>query len=60
MDKEPFGIGGFLPWDKVYSYEPLEGLDTTVSRSTSSVCRPTFGLNMSPLRSIWSTCFYLV
>ena len=27
QDKEPFGIGGFLPWDKVYSYEPLEGLD---------------------------------
>lgn len=27
QDKEPFGIGGFLPWDKVYSYEPLEGLN---------------------------------
>ena len=25
--KEPFGIGGDLPWEKVYSYEPLEGLD---------------------------------
>lgn len=27
QDKEPFGIGGFLPWDKVYSYEPLESLN---------------------------------
>ena len=27
QDKETFGIGGFLPWDKVYSYEPLEGLN---------------------------------
>lgn len=27
MEKEPFGIGGNLPWEKVYSYEPLEGLD---------------------------------
>ena len=26
-DKEPFGIGGFLPWEKVYSYEPLDGLN---------------------------------
>ena len=26
-DKEPFGIGGDLPWEKVYGYEPLEGLD---------------------------------
>ena len=25
-DKEPFGIGGFLPLDKVYGYEPLEGI----------------------------------
>ncbi len=28
MDKEPFGIGGDLPLEKVYGYEPLEGLDT--------------------------------
>ena len=27
LDKEPFGIGGDLPWEKVYGYEPLEGLD---------------------------------
>lgn len=27
MDKEPFGIGGDLPLEKVYGYEPLEGLD---------------------------------
>lgn len=27
MEKEPFGIGGNLPWEKVYSYEPLEGLN---------------------------------
>lgn len=27
QDKEPFGIGGDLPLEKVYSYEPLEGLD---------------------------------
>ncbi len=26
-DKEPFGIGGDLPLEKVYGYEPLEGLD---------------------------------
>ncbi len=26
-DKEPFGIGGFLPWEKVYGYEPLDGLN---------------------------------
>lgn len=26
MDKEPFGIGGDLPLEKVYGYEPLEGL----------------------------------
>ena len=26
-DKEPFGIGGNLPLEKVYGYEPLEGLD---------------------------------
>ena len=25
-DKEPFGIGGYLPVEKVYSYEPFEGL----------------------------------
>lgn len=25
-DKEPVGIGGFLPAEKVYGYEPLEGL----------------------------------
>jgi len=27
-DKEPFGIGGDLPLEKVYGYEPLEGLDS--------------------------------
>lgn len=27
QDKEPFGIGGNLPLEKVYGYEPLEGLD---------------------------------
>lgn len=27
QDKEPFGIGGDLPLEKVYDYEPLEGLD---------------------------------
>lgn len=27
MDKEPFGIGGDLPLEKVYGYEPLERLD---------------------------------
>ena len=27
MEKEPFGIGGDLPLEKVYGYEPLEGLD---------------------------------
>ena len=27
LDKEPFGIGGNLPWEKVYGYEPLDGLD---------------------------------
>ena len=27
LDKEPFSIGGDLPLEKVYSYEPLEGLD---------------------------------
>ena len=25
-DKEPFGIGGYLPLEKVYSYEPYEGM----------------------------------
>ncbi len=25
-DKEPFGIGGYLPLEKVYSYEPLDGM----------------------------------
>ena len=25
-DKEPFGIGGYLPLEKVYSYEPLKGI----------------------------------
>ena len=25
-DKEPFAIGGYLPLEKVYSYEPLEGI----------------------------------
>ena len=25
-DKEPFGIGGYLPLEKVYGYEPFEGL----------------------------------
>ena len=25
-DKEPFGIGGYLPLEKVYGYEPYEGL----------------------------------
>lgn len=25
-DKEPFGIGGFLPIEKVYSYEPFDGM----------------------------------
>jgi hexosaminidase len=28
MDKEPLGIGGDLPLEKVYSYEPLDGLDS--------------------------------
>ena len=27
MDKEPFGIGGNLPLEKVYGYDPLSGLD---------------------------------
>ena len=26
-DKEPFGIGGYLPIEKVYGYEPFEGID---------------------------------
>ena len=26
-DKEPFGIGGFLPVEDVYAYEPFEGLE---------------------------------
>ena len=25
-DKEPFGIGGYLPLEKVYSYEPYDGM----------------------------------
>ena len=25
-DKEPFGIGGYLPLEKVYGYEPFDGL----------------------------------
>ena len=25
-DKEPVGIGGYLPLEKVYSYEPMEGM----------------------------------
>jgi hexosaminidase len=25
-DKEPFAIGGYLPLEKVYSYEPMEGM----------------------------------
>jgi hexosaminidase len=25
-DKEPFGIGGYLPLAKVYSYEPYDGI----------------------------------
>lgn len=25
-DKEPFGIGGYVPLEKVYSYEPLQGI----------------------------------
>ena len=25
-DKEPFGIGGYVPLEKVYSYEPLKGI----------------------------------
>ena len=32
QDKEPFGIGGDLPLEKVYSYEPLEGLDAKQSK----------------------------
>ena len=32
QDKEPFGIGGDLPLEKVYSYEPLEGLDAEQSK----------------------------
>ncbi len=32
QDKEPFGIGGNLPLEKVYSYEPLEGLDAEQSK----------------------------
>ncbi len=27
QDKEPFGIGGNLPFEKVYGYDPLDGLD---------------------------------
>ena len=27
QDKEPFGIGGNLPFEKVYGYNPLDGLD---------------------------------
>ncbi len=27
QDKEPFGIGGNLPLEKVYGYDPLDGLD---------------------------------
>ncbi len=27
QDKEPFGIGGDLPIEKVYGYEPFDGLD---------------------------------
>ena len=26
QDKEPFGIGGYLPLEQVYSYEPLDGI----------------------------------
>lgn len=28
-ETEPFGIGGHLPLEKVYSFEPLEGLDAS-------------------------------
>ena len=31
-DKEPFGIGGYLPWEKVYGYEPLNGLNDSQQR----------------------------
>ncbi|MBR1706780.1 MAG: beta-N-acetylhexosaminidase [Bacteroidales bacterium] len=27
VDKEPFGIGGYVPVGKVYGYEPYEGMD---------------------------------
>lgn len=28
VDREPLGIGGYLPIEKVYSFEPYDGLDT--------------------------------
>ena len=31
-DKEPFGIGGYLPVEKVYGYEPFEGLTGEASK----------------------------
>lgn len=31
-DKEPFGIGGYLPVETVYSYEPFEGLTASAQK----------------------------
>ena len=45
---EPLAIGGYLPLDKVYPYEPMPAELSPASRSTYWVYRETSGPNTSP------------
>ncbi len=35
IENEPFGIGGYLPMERVYSYEPMPASLTRKNRNTS-------------------------
>ncbi len=46
-DSEPLAIGGYLPMERVYSYEPMPSAFLRKNRSSLPVCRRTSGRNIS-------------
>lgn len=56
---EPLAIGGSLPMEKCYAFEPFDKLDECTKRHILGL-RPTCGPSTSTLSTKPSTCFFLV
>ncbi len=57
VENEPLAIGGYIPVERVYEFDPsFEGELTPRRQRTSWACRPTSGPNIFPPRRSSNTC----